>query len=450
MPRTKYDADLFYKECYGSGAIHCAMLEDKVRMTSYKSAITPQVFKDKLVLDVGCGTGILSLWAARAGAKHVVAVEHAEPIAKKARQIIKKNKLSHKITVYVGNIESESLNDKLISRFQDEFQECQSLKVFDIVMSEWMGYALFFENMLPSVIHARNNFLKRDGLILPDFASLYTGGVESDRRHLKFYRNFFNDIDGFDFSDMNGITHANPSNFRLYENELITTTQEVMGINLYTVEASDLDVIKFSSVLTCRPAFQKFGRPRRNEEPKILDAVCLFFKVKFYVIKKVSPVIVLSTSPADQPTHWKQTIFRMTEQSEVSVRPLDRVLCVIELKPREEQKRHYDVTVLLTKLPIENSEGDTKIDTKIAKLTNVASRETFDWKTHVDYHEKQLSVSNCDCFVKPIDTWDYFNRTSDEDDDSKIIVKRNFLTKQIQTDHKNKFRTDSKTEYIML
>ena len=103
----------------------------------------------------------------------MVAVEHAEPIAKKARQIIKKNKLSHKITVYVGNIESESLNDKLISRFQDEFQECQSLKVFDIVMSEWMGYALFFENMLPSVIHARNNFLKRDGLILPDFASLY-------------------------------------------------------------------------------------------------------------------------------------------------------------------------------------------------------------------------------------------------------------------------------------
>ena len=48
----------------------------------------PSIFKDKIVLDVGCGTGILSLFAARAGAKHVIAVDmsniidHAIKIAK--------------------------------------------------------------------------------------------------------------------------------------------------------------------------------------------------------------------------------------------------------------------------------------------------------------------------------------------------------------------------------
>jgi protein arginine N-methyltransferase 1 len=52
------------------------MLKDTVRTGSYRAAIinNPHLFKDKTVLDVGCGTGILSMFAARAGASHVVGV----------------------------------------------------------------------------------------------------------------------------------------------------------------------------------------------------------------------------------------------------------------------------------------------------------------------------------------------------------------------------------------
>ena len=75
------------------------MIQDKVRTATYASFIlnTSELFKDAIVLDVGCGTGILSLFAARAGAKQVIAVD-ASPIAGKAEQIVNANNLEDVIT----------------------------------------------------------------------------------------------------------------------------------------------------------------------------------------------------------------------------------------------------------------------------------------------------------------------------------------------------------------
>jgi type I protein arginine methyltransferase len=97
-PRER-DDDSHYFESYGESEIHQIMLQDRVRTSTYADFIlrTPQIFVDAVVLDVGCGTGILSLFAARAGAKKVFAVD-AAPIAEKARETVKRNGMEDVIT----------------------------------------------------------------------------------------------------------------------------------------------------------------------------------------------------------------------------------------------------------------------------------------------------------------------------------------------------------------
>lgn len=134
--------------------IHREMLQDKTRTGSYKKAImdhADECFKDKVVLDVGCGTGILSFFAAQAGAKRVYAVD-ASDIVHTAAQVVETNGMGDVIKVVRGTVEDVELPGL------DEVGGG-----VDVIVSEWMGYLLIYESMLRSVIIARDRFLKPDG-----------------------------------------------------------------------------------------------------------------------------------------------------------------------------------------------------------------------------------------------------------------------------------------------
>lgn len=103
------------------------MLKDEVRTCSYRNAIyqNTHLFKDKVVLDVGCGTGILCMFAAKAGAKLVIGVDMAD-IIDQARLIVADNNLSDRIVLIKGKMEEVVLPvDKV-----------------DVIISEWMGYVI--------------------------------------------------------------------------------------------------------------------------------------------------------------------------------------------------------------------------------------------------------------------------------------------------------------------
>lgn len=147
------DSTDYYFDSYSHFNIHEDMLKDVVRTKTYMNSMikNKHLFEGKIVLDIGCGTGILSIFAARAGAKHVYAVDNAN-IIHHAKHIVKKNGLADKITLIQGRMEDITLPVDFV----------------DIIISEWMGYFLLYESMLDCVLDARDKYLAQGGFLFPD------------------------------------------------------------------------------------------------------------------------------------------------------------------------------------------------------------------------------------------------------------------------------------------
>mmetsp|Transcript_1428 Transcript_1428/g.1944 ORF Transcript_1428/g.1944 Transcript_1428/m.1944 type:complete len:429 (+) Transcript_1428:130-1416(+) len=162
------------------------MLADHNRMAAYHSAIlgNQDVFKDKVVMDIGTGSGILAVWAAQAGARKVYAIEYTD-MAKQAQKVMDANGVGDIVTVLqcsVENLELPMEQDSLEIEQNDDGSE--SFKCVDIIVSEWMGYFLLRESMGDSVIRARDKFLKtKTGLMLPSHTTMYVAPVvDEDER----------------------------------------------------------------------------------------------------------------------------------------------------------------------------------------------------------------------------------------------------------------------------
>ncbi|PNY00320.1 arginine N-methyltransferase, partial [Trifolium pratense] len=218
----KTSAD-YYFDSYSHFGIHEEMLKDTVRTKTYQNVIYQNkfLFKNKVVLDVGAGTGILSLFCAKAGAAHVYAVECSQ-MADRAKEIVEANGFSEVITVLKGKIEELEL----------------PVPKVDIIISEWMGYFLLFENMLNSVLYARDKWLVDDGVILPDIASLHITAIE-DKDYKEDKIEFWNNVYGFDMSCIKKQALMEPLVDTVDQNQIATNSQLLKSMNISKMSAGD-------------------------------------------------------------------------------------------------------------------------------------------------------------------------------------------------------------------
>ncbi|XP_043479685.1 protein arginine N-methyltransferase 3 [Leptopilina heterotoma] len=278
------DIDKGYFNTYSHFAIHHEMLTDKVRTESYRDALlmNSHTFHNCLMLDVGCGTGILSMFAAKSGCRKVISIDQSE-IIYQAMDIVRENNLDDVITLKKGRLEDIELDiDKV-----------------DAIVSEWMGYFLLFEGMLDTVVYARDHYLSPGGKLLPNRCTLSIVGSGDTKRYVDLV-DYWSNVYGFKMSCMKAEVIREASIETCNPQELITSVAQLQSFDLYTV---DTNCVNFSSPFEL--TVKKTGS---------LTAIVGYFDVFFDLDNPIS----FSTGPQSTPTHWKQTVFSLSEPISIS------------------------------------------------------------------------------------------------------------------------------------
>lgn len=300
----------YYFDSYTHFSIHEEMLKDSVRTGTYRKAImVPGLMTGKVVLDVGCGTGILSLFASQAGAKHVYAIDCAG-IIEQAREIATTNGFGpDKITFLRGKVEEIELPEKV-----------------DIIISEWMGYCLIFESMLASVVYARDKWLKPGGLVLPNKCDLFLTAI-SDEEYKESKINWWNNVYGFNMSNIGEIAISEPLVDEVEGNMVATSSVLIKSYDIMTISKDDL-------------ALQETSFSLSGLRDEYVHGFCVFFVAVFDVPGAPRPV-VLPTGPFDKSTHWKQTIMYIRDV--IAIREDELINGTIKIEYDKKNPRNLNI-----------------------------------------------------------------------------------------------------------
>jgi SAM-dependent methyltransferase len=140
------------------------MIADR-RMDAYVAALRETVRRDSVVMDLGCGPGVLALIACKLGARRVYAVE-PENVIGLAREAAAANGFSHRIEF-----------------FENLSTEIAVPEPATIIVSDLRGVLPWFQQHIPSIIDARKRLLARGGVLIPHRDILWAAVVEAPEQY---------------------------------------------------------------------------------------------------------------------------------------------------------------------------------------------------------------------------------------------------------------------------
>ena len=140
--------------------IHELLLRDALRNCAFHRALKANVTPDSAVLDIGSGSGLWAITAAKLGAKKVVAIEMMPLLAGLIRALARDHGVADRVEVITG-----------------DSRQVQLAREFDVVISETIGHVIFDEQIAEIMIDARERFLKPGGALIPETVTLMAGGA---------------------------------------------------------------------------------------------------------------------------------------------------------------------------------------------------------------------------------------------------------------------------------
>lgn len=264
---------------------HETLLRDAVRNAAFFQALEKTVKSGDFVLDIGAGTGIWAIAAAKLGAKRVVAIDADELMV----GVVKTLAAEHGVAKQVEAIWGSSFDVSLA-------------REFDVVVSETIGYLGYDENIVAVMADARTRFLKDGGAIIPETISLNAAAG-----HLKVRQTAIPQGAPFEFNELARLNLHSPR-----------VLKRPSDIKLLTRPARliETDLRKASE----RPSLESLAAVWEVSRVKDINCVIL------WVESRLTRGVRLSTR---RTTSWQPTVLRV----EPETGDYDRLEVALSLSP---------------------------------------------------------------------------------------------------------------------
>ncbi len=280
---------------FASPLSHHHMLRDELRVDAYRAAIE-RYSRGRQVMEIGCGTGILSLFAARAGALSVDAIEEST-IAEAAAELFAANPGGERITLHRGNSRDVQLDRRP-----------------EVLIHELFGTDPFEENLLPALADARERLLAPGARFLPARLEVACVGIDSaasgvqDPAKIRAEASAYAEQFGLEMGPwLERLGKLDPQNLRSMSRE---TKFQVLSAECPLVALDFAADDLAAPALAAEPHLSIWA-------PGNLGALVVFFRARF------DDEIAISTAPDAPVTHWGYDIRLLPAAREV--KPGDRI-----------------------------------------------------------------------------------------------------------------------------
>ncbi len=158
-----------------------SMLRDRRRIDAYRRALAACITPTSVVLDLGAGVGTFGVMACQLGAARVYAIDSASIIAV-AEEIARANDVSERIRFLQARASDVELPEQV-----------------DVIVSDLAGALPLFEEHIPTLVHAREHFLKAGGVLMPRSSRLFCAPISSSELYARIVEPW-RSVPGVDFS----------------------------------------------------------------------------------------------------------------------------------------------------------------------------------------------------------------------------------------------------------